>query len=99
MEASENVVKSMDIETKSLSMTPIANIRAELKLFNAVFYLNRTPLKSLILDPISYEEPALPNRIPKFRYTGYVRYNCYFQIYEQLHKNAIIFFLFQLFCM
>lgn len=72
MEASENVVKSKDIETQSLHMTPIANIRAELKLFNAVFYLDRTPLKSLILDPINYIEPTIPNRIPKFHYTGHV---------------------------
>lgn len=76
MEVSENVVKSKDIEAQSLYMTPIANIRAELKLFNAVFYLNRTPLKSLILDPINYNEPTIPNRIPKFQYTGYVSYYC-----------------------
>lgn len=74
MEASENVVQSKYMETQSLYITPIANIRAELKLFNAVFYLNRTPLKSLILDPINYKEPTIPNRIPKFRYTGYVSY-------------------------
>lgn len=72
MEASECVVKSSNIEMMSFHLTPIANIRAELKLFNAVFYLNRTSLKSLILDPISYQEPTIPNRIPQFHYTGYV---------------------------
>lgn len=71
MEASETVVSSTITEAKTLIITPIANIRPELKLFNAVFYLNRTPLKSLILDPISYREPVIPNRIPKFQYTGY----------------------------
>lgn len=72
MEASEKVVRSNVSEAKSLKITPIANIRAELKLFNAVFTLNRSPLKSLILDPISYREPTIPNRIPRFNYTGYV---------------------------
>lgn len=82
MEASESVVKSKDIENKSLNITPIANIRAELKLFNAVFYLDRTPLKSLILNPIAYNEPTLPNRIPKFKYTGYVSCSGYLSCWE-----------------
>lgn len=73
METSQHVVKLKNSEGTSLCITPIANIRTELKLFNAIFYLNRTPmLKELILDPSSYEEPKIPNRIPEFQYTGYV---------------------------
>lgn len=94
MEVSEEVVKSKDIETQSLYITPIANIRAELKLFNAVFYLNRTPLKSLILDPIKYNEPTIPNRISKFHYTGYVSSYYYLNHFQRLNviQNIIFFY-------
>lgn len=72
MESSENVVKLKNGEATTLYITPIANIRTELKLFNAVFYLDRTPLKDLILNPMSYKNPNITDRIPKFRYAGYV---------------------------
>lgn len=74
MEVSDSVVsaKLKNYEATSLYITPIANIRTELKLFNAVFYLDRTPLKGLILDPSSYKEPTMYNRIQGFRSSGYV---------------------------
>lgn len=72
MEASESVVKLKNGEATTLHIMPIANIRTELKLFNAVFYLDRTPLRKLVLEPSSYKESIIPNRIPDFTYTGYV---------------------------
>lgn len=75
MEASESVVKLQNGEATTFYITPIANIRTELKLFNAVFYLDRTPFKSLILDPDSYQEPRIQNQISKFQYSGYVRFD------------------------
>lgn len=73
MEASEHVVKSKYCETHKLYMTPIANIRTELKLFNSIFYLDMSPMKDLILDPNSYKEPNIQDRITNFQYSGYVR--------------------------
>lgn len=97
MEASEMVVRPNVSETKSLKMTPIANIRAELKLFNAVFSLNRTPLKSLILDPTAYKEPAIPNRIPRFKYTGYVGIKYVFEYqftpFSKNERKQLVFYL------
>ncbi|XP_055322824.1 uncharacterized protein LOC129578378 isoform X2 [Sitodiplosis mosellana] len=76
MEASESVVKLKNGESKTMYITPIANIRTELKLFNAIFYLDRTPFKNLILDPESYQEPNIPNRVSsKFSYSGYDKLN------------------------
>lgn len=75
MESSEAVVKLKNGELSTLFITPIANIRTELKLFNAVFYLDRTTFKDLILNPDTYKKPNIPNRISKFRYSGYVRFN------------------------
>lgn len=72
MEASESVVKLKNGEATNMFIMPIANIRTELKLFNAIFYLDRTPFKNLILDPDSYVEPNIPRRISKFTYSGYV---------------------------
>lgn len=76
MEASESAVKLKNGEATKMFITPIANIRTELKLFNAIFYLDRTPFKNLILDPDSYQEPNFPNRISKFTYSGYVCTQC-----------------------
>lgn len=75
MEASESVVRLKNGESTTLCITPIANIRTELKLFNAVFHLDRTQFKNLILNPDSYQEPNIPNRIStKFSYSGYVSF-------------------------
>lgn len=76
MEASESVVKLKNGESTKMYITPIANIRTELKLFNSVFYLDRTPFKNLILDPDTYHEPDVPSRVPKFSYSGYVSFYC-----------------------
>lgn len=73
METSESAARSKYSESQTLYVTPIANIRTELKLFNAIFHLNMSPLKNLILDPDSYNEPIIPNRISTFQYSGYVR--------------------------
>lgn len=71
MEASENVTQS-DYAATNLFITVIANIRTELKLFNAVFHLDMTPLKNLILNPVTYKEPHFPDKISTFHYSGYV---------------------------
>lgn len=72
MEASQASVKFRENEVKSIYITPIANIRTELKLFNAIFYLDRSPFKDLILKPSSYMEPSIPNQVPNLHYSGYV---------------------------
>lgn len=72
MEASEAVSNIKNGESTKIYITPIANIRTELKLFNAIFYMNQTPFKNLILNPNSYKEPEIPNRIQSFKYVGYV---------------------------
>lgn len=73
MEASDAVVKLKNGESSTLRITPIANIRTELKLFNAVLYLDRTTFKDLILNPDLYTEQSIPNQIKNFNYSGYVR--------------------------
>lgn len=75
MEVSDSVVKLKNGEATSLYITPIANIRTELKLFNAVFHLDRTPLKELVLNPSSYQEPKIFNRIQDFRCASYVSHS------------------------
>lgn len=72
MEASEIAVKFKSGENKILHITPIANIRTELKLFNAVFYLERTPLKNVILDPSLLAKQKRSKGIPKYEYAGCV---------------------------
>lgn len=78
METSVNVIKMKSSEGASLFITPISNIRTELKLFNAVFYVDKTPLKKLILDPLSYRHPTISDHIRDFQYSGYVS-NCFIE--------------------
>ncbi|XP_031633386.1 uncharacterized ATP-dependent helicase C29A10.10c-like isoform X2 [Contarinia nasturtii] len=81
LEASEAVSKLKHGESTTIYIKPIANIRTELKLFNAIFYLNQTPFKNLILNPKLYKPPTIPNNITKeFSYSGYDVLNK-----EQLH--------------
>lgn len=72
MEASDSVVNLRNGEVTTLFITPIANIRTELKLFNAIFYLDRTTLKELVLNPSSYKDPNMSDIFSEIRYTGYV---------------------------
>lgn len=72
MEASSSVVKLKNSDATTLFITPIANIRTELKLFNSIFYMERTKLRELMLNPSAYDESNIPNYIPNFTYTGYV---------------------------
>lgn len=78
METSVNVTKMKNSEGTSLFITPISNIRTELKLFNAVFYVDKTPLKDLILNPLSYRHPTISDHIRQFQYSGYVS-NCFIE--------------------
>lgn len=76
MEAAEATGSAnINIETVSITVKPIACIRTEMKLFSAVYSLNDSPMKSFILNPLSYKEPIMSNRSPNFKYNGYVSKN------------------------
>lgn len=71
METSEKAVQIPDIQSITRCFaTHVSNIRTELKLFNAILHVKNSPLRTLILSPLSYKEPIIPSK--SSNYTGYV---------------------------
>lgn len=59
-------------DTLSATVTPISNIRTELKLFSAVYSLRNSAMKQYILNPLGREAVEEPPKFPVWRYSGYV---------------------------
>lgn len=72
LEASETVVNFTSPQPTSFYATPIANIRSELKQFSAILYLEKTPFKDMIINPVKNPLPDPRVQIEGFIYTGYV---------------------------
>lgn len=72
MEASETAVKFTNTQSTSFYATPITNIRSELKQFSAILYLEKTPFKDMIINPIKNPLTDPKVQIEGFKYTGYV---------------------------
>lgn len=66
--ANENIT----CNTLSVTVTPITNIRTELKLFSAVYTLKNSAMKQYILDPLAHAASQVPAQLPDFRYKNYV---------------------------
>lgn len=58
--------------TLSATVTPISNIRTELKLFSAVYSLQNSAMKQYILNPLGQEAFEEPPKFAVWRYSGYV---------------------------
>lgn len=59
-------------DTLSVTVSPISNIRTELKLFSAVYTLKNSAMKQYILNPLAQETFQRPPKIPGWQYQGYV---------------------------
>lgn len=68
MTANKNITR----DTHAVSVTPISNIRSDLKLFSAVYTLKNSAMKQYILNPLANIVPKNAPRGPKFVYKGYV---------------------------
>lgn len=63
-------------DTLNVTVSPISNIRTELKLFSAVYTLKSSAMKQYILNPLAQETLfQRPPKIPGWHYQGYVSAN------------------------
>lgn len=72
METSEYVLPPTIDNATKIIVTSIANIRTELKQFNAIYYLKKTAFEEAILSPASWKQPVVTNKIPIFTCESYV---------------------------
>lgn len=58
--------------TRNVSLTPLSNIRSEMKLFSAVYTLADCKLREQLLNPLEHIRATAPNDHRNFVYNGYV---------------------------
>lgn len=73
MEAAKTLAnEELTTNIAGVTITPITNIRLEIKLFSSVLGLKESPLRNVILNPLIMAESAEPRTTGKFDYKGYV---------------------------
>lgn len=73
MESAVNSYNSnIDVKTPKVTITPLSNIRSEMKLFSAVFTLADCRLREQLLNPLEHIHATPTNDHKKFVYNGYV---------------------------
>lgn len=94
--APANANKNITCNTFSVTVTPITNIRTELKLFSAVYTLKNSAMKQYILDPLAHVAPREPPQFADFRYLGYVSGigTARHQLDVRTKKNKVAFLLY-----
>lgn len=74
MEAAPTIAnENITCNTLSVTVTPISNIRTELKLFSAVYTLKNSAMKQYILNPLAQEVSQKPTKYSNWQYRGRVR--------------------------
>lgn len=78
MEAAKTVAnEELTTNVAGVTITPLTNIRLEIKLFSAVLNLKESPLRNVILNPSLMAECPEPRKAQKFDYKGYVCFYFY----------------------
>lgn len=78
MEAAKTVAnEELTTNVAGVTITPLTNIRLEIKLFSAVLNLKESPLRNVILNPSLMAEFPEPRKAQKFDYKGYVCFYFY----------------------
>lgn len=72
MESAAKMGQLIQADAKGVTVIPVSNMRAEMKLFTAVYGLNSFPMREMILNPLKHmKAPTFP-ALKAFDYKGYV---------------------------
>lgn len=72
METASPLGAIIDENTKAVTVTPVSNMRVEMRLFMAIFNLSSFPMREMILNPLKHMRITQFRDLHTFDYKGYV---------------------------